>query len=542
MPNYTSPSPANVALNGNQTTWWIPATNNSVVTATNVTVSVTPAPTNGLTLVTYQAEVGSYNPMSGVWSIGNLLPGAANRKWLKIVTAVADIGLAPFTLTSVISGDGIDPNAINNTLVQTVTSVVTSATAGAVADPNSCFCGDVSLNDTPCNFGTTEWRLNPATITNSTVYVWDDATGQYHFTPDDVTTDVTAQYSIWCDDVEISGPVTLTIPAIITDITPFNHYIAAVQYADLSVGDISVLTAQYPALVLADYCWNTLRNAEGVLTSGIPVQCDESVDTRTFFSCTEDACIADLGECACSAVLPTDVTAGLPVDYEPQDGDTVYIQHPESTSIWVYDAANTRWERNACGCVYKISQAAGNLLTLNPLDNAPYISDEIILDAVDEKSKVSANDTTSGFLNGKLVAGTGITLTETNDGANETLVITASAAPSTNVQVSDTPSINMGITGTGTVPDPFIISGAYNDGSPTPQYASGTPGSTGNTLNVTTLFSMACAGGFSATYTLNGYSEDVYDNVTLVGTTLTYDIKLTAPSGTHYINVQRTCA
>jgi len=53
---------------------------------------------------------------------------------------------------------------------------------------------------------------------------------------------------------------------------------------------------------------------------------------------------------------------------------------------------------------------------------------------------------------------------------------------------------------------------------------------------------MACAGGFSATYTLNGYSEDVYDNVTLVGTTLTYDILLTAPSGTHYINVQRTCA
>ena len=58
MPNYTSPSPANVALNGNQTTWWVPATNNSAVTATNVQVSVTPAPTNGLTLVTYQAEVG----------------------------------------------------------------------------------------------------------------------------------------------------------------------------------------------------------------------------------------------------------------------------------------------------------------------------------------------------------------------------------------------------------------------------------------------------------------------------------------------------
>ena len=48
----------------------------------------------------------------------------------------------------------------------------------------------------------------------------------------------------------------------------------------------------------------------------------------------------------------------------------------------------------------------------------------------DEKAKVSANDTTSGYLNGKLVAGTNITLTEGSDGSNETLTIasTASAA------------------------------------------------------------------------------------------------------------------
>lgn len=41
----------------------------------------------------------------------------------------------------------------------------------------------------------------------------------------------------------------------------------------------------------------------------------------------------------------------------------------------------------------------------------------------DELAKVSANDTTAGFLNGKLTAGTGITLTENNDGANEDLEI-----------------------------------------------------------------------------------------------------------------------
>jgi hypothetical protein len=39
--------------------------------------------------------------------------------------------------------------------------------------------------------------------------------------------------------------------------------------------------------------------------------------------------------------------------------------------------------------------------------------------------KVSSNDTTAGFLNGKLVAGANITLTEDSDGGNETLTIAA---------------------------------------------------------------------------------------------------------------------
>lgn len=41
----------------------------------------------------------------------------------------------------------------------------------------------------------------------------------------------------------------------------------------------------------------------------------------------------------------------------------------------------------------------------------------------DEKSKVSANDTTAGYLNGKLVAGSGISFTENNNGGDESLTI-----------------------------------------------------------------------------------------------------------------------
>lgn len=50
----------------------------------------------------------------------------------------------------------------------------------------------------------------------------------------------------------------------------------------------------------------------------------------------------------------------------------------------------------------------------------------------DEKAKVSSNDTTAGYLNGKLVAGTNITFTENNDGGNETLTI-AATVPVTSV-------------------------------------------------------------------------------------------------------------
>ena len=53
-----------------------------------------------------------------------------------------------------------------------------------------------------------------------------------------------------------------------------------------------------------------------------------------------------------------------------------------------------------------------------------------------DKVKVSANDTTAGFLNGKLVAGTNISLTEGTDGGNETLTAALSGTIAT-AQIAD---------------------------------------------------------------------------------------------------------
>jgi hypothetical protein len=53
-----------------------------------------------------------------------------------------------------------------------------------------------------------------------------------------------------------------------------------------------------------------------------------------------------------------------------------------------------------------------------------------------DKVKVSANDTTAGFLNGKLVAGTNISLTEGSDGGNETLTAALTGTIAT-AQIAD---------------------------------------------------------------------------------------------------------
>jgi len=68
-----------------------------------------------------------------------------------------------------------------------------------------------------------------------------------------------------------------------------------------------------------------------------------------------------------------------------------------------------------------------NLLSFKDASNGTKtLSDLSAASGADEKAKVSSNDTTQGYLNGKLVAGDGITLTENSDGGNETLSVIAS--------------------------------------------------------------------------------------------------------------------
>jgi Domain of unknown function DUF11 len=542
----TSPSPTNIAYNGNITTWWIPATNLSALTATGVVSTLSILPINGLKVITWETANGTFNKTTGVWSIGTLAPGAT--VWLKLVTEVIDIGLAPFILTYVLSGTNIDPNNVNNTGTQTLTSVVGAAVAAAIDDPNQCNCVDVSVNDTPCNVGVTEWRLSVPSFTNIASYTWDVTTGKGKIIPTTPFANSTFTYTMWCNTgsgfVQTAGPATVTITAMFDSLTPWNHKSDIVEYSELSPTDIAFIETipKYTAITLADYCWRTLRNASDVLVGAEAIECTGQQDTRHFYFCSEDTCDPTPPICpSCPGnQLPADAITYINgiANYTPEIGDTIMVQFVDSYAYYTYETLG--WTRSGCGCVYKISKNAGNILALGT-DNAPYLSADIILDATDEKARVSSNDTTSGYLQGKLGAGAGIAMTVLNEGLNETLVISASAAPSSNVQVLDTCSVNMGITGTGTAPDPFIISANYNDGNPTPNIVSISAGVTGITVDVSTLWGDACAAGCTSTYTLITYPDNVYDNVTLIGTTLTYDILADAPSGTHPFIIERDC-
>lgn len=74
---------------------------------------------------------------------------------------------------------------------------------------------------------------------------------------------------------------------------------------------------------------------------------------------------------------------------------------------------------------------AGTGITVdNTNPDNPVISSTVV--DTNDAAKVSSNDTTAGYLNGKLVAGSNVTLTENNNGGNETLTI-AATVPVTSV-------------------------------------------------------------------------------------------------------------
>ncbi len=91
----------------------------------------------------------------------------------------------------------------------------------------------------------------------------------------------------------------------------------------------------------------------------------------------------------------------------------------------------TTFDMQVSGSNFRVRLDSGDMKLTDDNQSEVTLSTLAAGGGADEKTKVSNNDTTAGYLNGKLIAGTNIAFTENNDGSNETLTINASSANTT---------------------------------------------------------------------------------------------------------------
>ena len=526
---------ATVSQNGDLITWNIPVTNNAAYKDTNVVV--TDVSTAGTAYVSHTVTKGTFNPATGIWTIGDL--DAKKTETLKLTVRVVDISLSPFENTASVTGTLIDNNMSDNTFTQTVIASICAPAGGVSPSLGSCLCGDLSSITTKCTQGVTEWRLITSSVVNGINQYWNTQEGTFGFTPIDPTLPITFAYDLFCvkgaEEYQISCAVPYTITPQLVDKNIFDHTVSQVKVTELTAADIAVLQAQYPDLVVTDYCWQVIKNADGVVTSGVPLDCDPTIDNRTFVICTAVDCTNTLCPDCPLLTLPADVQAQILVDtpgYVPEKGDAVFIQHPNATSTYTYNGAG--WVKSSCGCVYKISQNVDNDLVLGT-DNAPFFDLTTEPELIALQNKVLTAAAVTGTTNKVL------TLTFQDSTTLTAPFSDIDTGGSTNIQVADSCSVNLILTGDGSVGNPYVISGNIQNQEYNTQYVgTGIPG-TVYTEDVTTMFTTPCAGGCTPTYTLGSYPTQVFTNVTLVGVTLSYEINTTAPSGSHFIEVIRDC-
>ncbi len=100
---------------GQQVTYTLQVTNNSPNNATGVKVTDLLPP--GVQLVSFIPSIGTYNPVTGIWTIGNLPSGAVAT--LKI-TVIVNSTNTPIVNTAVVQGDQPDPYPANNQVSLTI--------------------------------------------------------------------------------------------------------------------------------------------------------------------------------------------------------------------------------------------------------------------------------------------------------------------------------------------------------------------------------------------------------------------------------------
>jgi hypothetical protein len=326
--------------------------------------------------------------VGNVWTIGAM---TANQTLAANIILKFDgpiPGLSEeFPITATVTGTG-DTNGTNNTKTDTILFEV--ASCDPLAGGVNCTTGlafDLSTCSTACTQGaTSEWFIEVDSENNVEIISFNENTGKGFYKLIDPSLSGSFVWGLNCilgeDTVTICSTYTMTLYPIIDDKNVFDHSADFINGSTLTDPQVALLKAQpaYTAFTndqIKEFCWEVMYNADGDLIGGWAHQCTGEQDSRHFIFCSEDPCDSTPNPCSSCPYtnMPTDVSDYLVgiENYTAQIGDLITIYHTDSTSIYEYNG--TAWERTSCGCMYKISQDAGNILSLGT-DNAPYLSED----------------------------------------------------------------------------------------------------------------------------------------------------------------------
>lgn len=126
----------------------IQAYNNGASNATNVTVNV--GGVSGLLYQSHTASQGTYDPETGVWTVGTLTPSqnSGNPETLEICFTIVDVAEAPFEITFTIDCDQCpDDSPEDNSGTRTIEGLVCDDFADCITSVFGCLPSFVNMSE-----------------------------------------------------------------------------------------------------------------------------------------------------------------------------------------------------------------------------------------------------------------------------------------------------------------------------------------------------------------------------------------------------------
>lgn len=253
-----------------------------------------------------------------------------------------------------------------------------------------------------------------------------------------VASNITTVAGITSDITAVAGDAT-DIGAVAAKATEIGRLGTADAVADMAILATTDVVADMAILATTDVVadMNTLGTSDVVADMNTLATSDVVADMNTLG--TSDV-VSDMNTLATSSNVSNMDTVATNIANVNTTAGAIANINTTATNI---TSVNTFANRYRVDSTDPSSSLDAGDLVYNTSDNQlKYYNGtqwEGISADTDVKTKVSSNDTTAGFLNGKLVAGTNVTFTEGSDGGNETLTI---ASTDTNTDVSAKVSAN----------------------------------------------------------------------------------------------------